>query len=197
MQARVNLKPEEKKKKSKHSTVIATGACVPPFGGNRAGVCVYDEKKTYAELIHTHTQCWGVRVNRGELPLATNGSSPLCSAVPPGDCGGCNMGCRHDLKSVFSRWCADMGFLSFTDVNAGSFDKGEKSWASTAFVLLFFFFCNKTRQAFINTWNWSAVRGTCSVQVEALFHGSSKEALSHDLFRGIFGQFQIVYACVH
>lgn len=89
-----------------------------------------------------------------------------------------------------------MGFRSLTDVNVGSFDKGEKIMGEHSFCN-FFFFLQQNMTGFINTWNCSAVQEACSVQVEALFHGGSKEALSHDLFRGILWQLQIVHACVY
>lgn len=43
----------------------------------------------------------------------------------------------------------------------------------------------------------SDVGRACSVEVEALLHGGSEEALSHDLFGGIFRQLQVVHTRVN
>lgn len=63
---------------------------------------------------------------------------------------------------------------------------------STAFI-----FCNKTQQASPVRELVKDVGRACSVEVEALLHSGSEEALSHDLFGGILWQLQVVHTCVN
>lgn len=60
-----------------------------------------------------------------------------------------------------------------------------------------FIFCNKTQQA-SPVWELvNDVGRACSVEVEALLHSGSKEAISHDLFGRIFRQLQVVHTSVN
>lgn len=60
-----------------------------------------------------------------------------------------------------------------------------------------FIFCNKTQQA-SPVWELvNDVGRACSIEVEALLHSGSEEALSHDLFGGIFRQLQVVHTRVN